>query len=191
VSETRYQVILADPPWSYDDKLMMSEVKRSADAHYPTMSVDDICAFDIPATTDNALLFMWVTNPFLIDGSGVKVCKTWGFTPKQLITWVKGTASGCGLRLQLGLGHYTRGATEHIILAVRGKTKQLIKNRSVPNVFVAPRTRHSAKPEESYQLIESLVDGPYVELFARSPRAGWVSFGNQLDSAPACALPLD
>ena len=182
------RVILADPPWSYNDKLTMSDVKRSSDSHYSTLSVDDICAFQIPVTASDAFLFLWVTNPFLLDGSGSRVCEAWGFKPKQLITWVKGRIVNpegevetlADLVLNIGLGHYTRGATEQIILGVKGTPKCWVKDHSVPNVIVAPRQRHSAKPDVQYELIERLVDGPYVELFARKRREGWVSFGNEL-----------
>ena len=183
------RVILADPPWSYNDKLTMSDTKRSSDAHYSTMSVDDICKFPIPQTSSDAFLFLWVTNPFLLDGSGSRVCEAWGFKPKQLITWVKGRPISedddgwdipAEFKLNIGLGHYTRGATEQIILGVKGTPKWLIKDHAVPNVIMAPRQRHSAKPDVQYELIERLVDGPYVELFARKRRPNWTSLGNEV-----------
>lgn len=187
---TRYRVILADPPWCYDDKIRMSDgTARSSDDHYSTMTVQEICDFDIPETTMDAFLFLWVTNPFLLDGSGSRVCQEWGFKPKQLITWVKGRLvdnsktdpeSLFDLVVNVGLGHYTRGVTEHLILGVKGSPKWLIKDRAVPNLMLSPRRRHSAKPPEQYVLIERLVDGPYVELFARERRSGWDAQGLEL-----------
>ena len=38
---------------------------------------------------------------------------------------------------------------------------------------MAPVREHSRKPDEMYELIEATWPGPYVELFARYPRAGW------------------
>lgn len=169
-----YRVIYADPPWQYDDKLAMSDTKRSSDSHYSTMNVDDICRFKIPETMSDAFLFLWVTNPFLLDGAGTDVCEEWGFKPKQIVTWVKLSDLG---HLQIGLGHYTRGVTEQLIIGVKGTPKWLVKSHSIPNVIMAPRGPHSAKPEAAYQLIERLVDGPYVELFARKRRPGWDSEG--------------
>lgn len=173
-----YRVILADPPWQYNDKLRMSDTKRSSDDHYSTMTVDDVCAFKTPETTMDAFLFLWVTNPFLLDGSGSRVCKAWGFEPKQLITWVKGHDL---LKPQVGLGHYTRGVTEQMILGVKGSPKWLVKDHCVVNLLVSPRGIHSAKPHIQYDMIERLVDGPYCELFARKRREGWDSFGNELE----------
>ncbi len=183
-----YRTVAADPPWKYSDRLEMSDVKRSAMAHYPTMSVDDICRLGDATsrcvagylTPKDAFLFLWVTNAFLLDGSGAAVCRAWGYEPRQLITWVKGRLSAQRFIPHVGMGHLTRGATEHMILATRGKTKDLILSRSIPNVFIAPRGRHSRKPDEAYALIERLAPGPYLELFAREPRDKWQVWGNEV-----------
>ena len=45
---------------------------------------------------------------------------------------------------------------------------------------MAPRQEHSRKPDEVYDRIEQLLEGPYVELFARRERKGWDSWGNEL-----------
>lgn len=45
-------------------------------------------------------------------------------------------------------------------------------------LFEWPRGRHSAKPEEFFALVERLSPGPYLEMYARRPRAGWSVFGN-------------
>lgn len=181
-----FTCVAADPPWRYRDGLTMSSVKRSSAAHYDTMSVDDICRLGEHGriaghpTADNGFLFLWVTNPFLLDGSGAAVCRAWGYEPRQLITWVKGRISQERLIAQIGMGHLTRGATEHMLLATRGKTKDLILSRAIPNVFIAPRGRHSRKPDEAYALIERIAPGPYLELFAREPRFNWQSWGNEV-----------
>ena len=39
---------------------------------------------------------------------------------------------------------------------------------------------HSRKPEAMYELIERAWPGPYVELFATHPRAGWASWGDRM-----------
>lgn len=197
---TSYTTVLADPPWRYDDKLRMSDVARSSDDQYPTMDVHDICALYRPSVLDwetqvktpgllaghriaeHAFLYLWVTNPFLLDGSGSMVCQAWGFEPKQLITWIKGRQSleHPFITFQMGMGHYTRGVTEHLILATRGKCKALVKDHSVVNCLLASKNKHSAKPEAQYDLIERVSPGPYLELFARSTRPGWTAWGNQL-----------
>lgn len=40
---------------------------------------------------------------------------------------------------------------------------------------------HSRKPEDVQDRIEQLFDGPYVELFARRQRSGWLCLGNEID----------
>ena len=62
--------------------------------------------------------------------------------------------------------------------AIRDTPKRLAKN--VRQVIHAPRRGHSQKPEDQYPRIEALVAGPYLELFARAPRKGWASWGNEL-----------
>jgi N6-adenosine-specific RNA methylase IME4 len=198
---TRYRTVVSDPPWPYRDQLTMAATKRGAASQYRTMSVPEICAMGTSAPRRiagyqvgaDAFLWLWVTNPILLDGTGARVCKAWGFEPRQLITWVKGriaianskeeeTHVGTGARFipQIGLGHFTRGCTEHLILATRGKTKALLQNKRTPNVLIAPRGRHSEKPQAAFDLIEQLTPGPYLELFARRRREGWESHGDQL-----------
>lgn len=188
-SRPLYRTICADPAWSYRDSLSMSDVKRSSASQYSTMTVDQICALGHPgevaghAIAADAFLWLWVTNPILLDGTGDRVCKAWGFKPVQLVTWVKGRIAGEKFVPQIGLGHFTRGATEHMILATRGTTKVLLKNRSTPNVIVAPRTTHSTKPDAAYSLIEQLTPGRYLELFARAVRPNWTGWGMEYPDA--------
>jgi len=203
----RFQTILADPPWSYGDKLRkMKTAGGGAEQHYPCLSLTQIAALSsrfvdhkidrsISLTiaghriADDAHLWLWITNPFLVNEPWIDIVRAWDFEPKTLVTWVKGRlASGAtqsqpkGARLvpHLTQGHYTRGCTEHLILATRGKAKALVQAHNVPNVFIAPRTRHSEKPEQSYALIERVSPGPRLELFARKPREGWIVWGNEV-----------
>lgn len=187
----RYATIVADPPWVYSDQLAMSDVKRAAAAHYSTMSVPEICALGQRGplrvagyhVAFDAFLWLWVTNPILIDGTAARVAKAWGFNPRQLVTWVKGRVANDRLIPQIGMGHMTRGATEHLLLCTRGTAKHLLKNRRTPNVFIAPRGRHSEKPQAAYDLIEQLTPGSYLELFARKPRENWQVWGNEVAAA--------
>lgn len=219
---SNFQVVLADPPWNYSDKLRMSDVARGSADQYETMSDVEIARLStrIDVTNhagngkeiahhiagfrikDDAVLFMWTTNSFLIDGTSAGLCRVWGFKPKQLITWVKTKAEHIsGVEnlvdsflgpydskaitmdsLQFGMGHYTRGVTEHLILATKGKCTKLVKAKNIRNAFFAPRRKHSQKPDEQYAIIESLFDGPYLELFAREQREGWTAWGQELKS---------
>jgi N6-adenosine-specific RNA methylase IME4 len=122
----------------------------------------------------DSFLFLWVPNALL--PSGLEVMAAWGFDYKTMITWVKTTKDG---RPRIGGGHYTRGCTEQLLLGRRGRAT--VRARNVPNVIMAPRGAHSAKPDESYQLIEKLCKGPYLELYARRRYSeAWSVWGNQV-----------
>lgn len=188
ITTPMFRTVCADPPWRFSDQLQMSDVKRGAGDHYPTMTVDEICRLgDAKSrciaghlTPRDAFLWLWVTNSFLLDGSGHAVCRAWGYEPKQLITWVKGKPVDGQVKIQIGMGHMTRNATEHMILATRGSVTSYLLNRNVPNVFIAPRRRHSQKPDEAFALIERVSPGPNLELFARRARNNFTVWGSEV-----------
>ncbi len=79
----------------------------------------------------------------------------------------------------MGMGYWTRQEAEICHLFKRGKPKRL--SRGVRSVIRAPRREHSRKPDEQYDRIEALVEGPYLEMFSRQNRSGWTSWGNQTE----------
>ena len=79
---------------------------------------------------------------------------------------------------QVGLGYWTRANSEVCLLATKGKPKRL--NADVRQAILEPRREHSRKPDCTYQRIERLVAGPYLELFARTQRPGWTAWGNEV-----------
>ena len=83
-----------------------------------------------------------------------------------------------------GLGFRTRQANELCLLGRRGKGLPK-KSSSVLSPVVAQRRKHSQKPEEVYDRIEALVDGPYLELFARQSRPGWTAWGDHVEDVHA------
>jgi N6-adenosine-specific RNA methylase IME4 len=85
----------------------------------------------------------------------------------------------------IGMGHYVRGAHEHVIVATRGQATRLVADRGVPSVLLAPRGKHSAKPEAFRELVDRLTGRrPVLELFARSSRPGWTAWGDQAPASP-------
>lgn len=170
--------LTADPPWQFRDKL--PGPKRGADSHYGTMTTADLSGFlsshqpKIEPAKDG-LLFMWRVSSMVREA--IDLCRDWGYVPKSELVWVKTTKTG---KRHFGMGHYTRLGHEVCIIASRGKGASLIKSRSVPSVFHAPVGRHSEKPDAFYEIVERLIDGPHVELFARRKREGWVTYGNEI-----------
>ena len=61
----KYNIIYADPPWSYNDKLLG---KSGACNKYDVMDIHEICNLPVANLTDvNCCLFMWFTMPHLED----------------------------------------------------------------------------------------------------------------------------
>lgn len=174
---------MADPPWPETGG---GKVKRGADRHYPVMSVGDICALRVGELfAPNAHLYLWVTNNHL--PAGLRVMGAWGFRYVTNIAWGK-VKEG---RVQQGLGQYFRGAHELLLFGVRGslpyRTLDDGKRAQAPSLVLAPRSKHSRKPEEFRQLVERVSPGPYLELFARASAPGWAVWGNEVQSDVAVA----
>ncbi len=180
-NSSSFATFLIDPPWPERGG---GRIKRGADRHYPVLSVGRMpevitktCPLWRPAT--NAHMYLWATNNHLVKAAAL--IKLLGFRYITAITWVKP---------HFGLGQYFRGQTEHLLFAVRGKGLQVARKRtrSFPTVIHAPHVRgvtgktvHSGKPVQFYELIEAASRGPHAEIFARHTRAGWSSWGNEVE----------
>lgn len=178
MSEKKYNIIYADPPWQYK---VYSEkgLGRSAESHYPTMTVEDICALPVDQLADrDCALFLWVTMPCLKDG--LRALEAWGFTYKTIaFVWVKQNKKADSLFW--GMGHWTRSNAEFCILATKGNPKRV--SASVHQVILSHIERHSKKPQEARDRIVQLMgDLPRVELFAREKCDGWDAWGNEVES---------
>jgi N6-adenosine-specific RNA methylase IME4 len=160
-----FHTIEADPPWVLD-----ANEGKSAVIQYNLMDLEAIKALGsqvLERSADDCHLWLWAINPMLPEA--FEVMKAWGFEYKSCLTWVKTNG--------FGTGHYLRGATEHCLLGIRGSLKCLRNDQRT--YFEAPRSQHSAKPDEFYELIETLSPGPRLRLFARSQLDGWDSWGDE------------
>lgn len=93
------------------------------------------------------------------------------------------------MALLILLGHYVRLSHEACIIAARPGAAACVKRHDIPSVIFAPIGRHSEKPTAFFDLVESLAQGPYLELFARAPRGErWTAIGDQLGTT--LDLPL-
>ena len=83
--EKKYTVIYADPPWKYK----VWSGGGAADAHYPTMNLEDIKALPVSQlAAKDCALFLWITFPMLHEAWGVM--KAWGFSFRTVaFVWVK------------------------------------------------------------------------------------------------------
>lgn len=140
------------------------------------MEIADLCALQVPSATD-AHLYLWFTNTFAVEAH--QIAEAWGFRPMTILTWVK-TRVADGLP-SMKMGYYFRGATEHVLFAVKGSLR-LQTREALPTAYLWPRLPHSVKPDAFYTLVERASPGPYLELFARKNRAGWAAWGNECES---------
>ncbi len=185
-----HRVLVADPPWKFQDGLPGKT--RGASKRYETMPTSQICArvgFEWPHLAPSSILFLWRVSAMQQDA--LDVVRAWGFEVKSELVWVKLTRTG---KPWFAMGHYTRASHETCLIATHGRVK--VRNRSIRSTFTARaptdargRYIHSAKPEVFYDIVEEMCGGPYVELFGRRRREGWTLIGNQPDARPP-ARPL-
>lgn len=184
--EGKFRVIYADPPWKYgDERGGLEKQGTAAAAQYPTMKIEDICTlapFDRPIAdlaARDAVLFLWATFPLLVDG--LRVVDAWGFDYKTAFVWDKERSN---------IGNYHDARAEILLIGVRGSCPIEINTRPRQVQSIA-RGRHSAKPEEWRELIDTLYPtGPAIELFRRGESIRtkvreWRIWGNEATEAAA------
>lgn len=181
----KFGTILADPPWQFQNRTgkMAPEHKRLL--RYPTMSLNAIKNMPLgDVAAERSHLYLWVPNALLREG--LDVMAAWGFTYKSNLVWYKVRKDG-GPDGR-GVGFYFRNVTEIILFGTRGHIRTDDAGRRQVNIIASQKREHSRKPDELYDIIEQCSFGPYLELFARTPRPGWVQWGNQV--AQECRDPV-
>jgi N6-adenosine-specific RNA methylase IME4 len=180
-----YGAIMVDPPWKFRT---YTDQPSSRSAPYQTMTFEQIASLPVMdlARPDGCHLFMWTTGPHL--PMALSILKMWGFKYSGIaFTWIKLKRS-VGVQPELfwtrqsfhtGLGYTTRKNAEFCLLARRGNARRVAKD--VPELIISPRREHSRKPDEAYARVERYTEGPYLDLFARSPRPGWQVWGNETE----------
>jgi len=172
----KYQIIYADPPWSYNDK--MAGHSFSLDHEYETQSKQWISSLPIrEITEETCCLFLWVTSPLLDEG--IKVLSDWGFKYKTVaFCWSKKTVTGKDVS---NLGRWTMGNVELCLLGVKGKPNGWRIDKSIKQLVRAERTKHSKKPDiVRDNIVKLLGDRSRIELFARQKTEGWDVWGNEV-----------
>lgn len=167
------RTVVADPPWT--PLLGATWATRFTDKarpqkHYSTVTVADTAAM-APATTAQAHLWIWVLNQH-VDW-GYEVARAWDFEPQQMITWKKPG---------LGAGRFQCNS-ESVLICRKGSRHGNPFGMTSGTCFEWPRGRHSEKPDAFYRLVERVSPGPYLEMFCRRPQRGWMTHGNEVNSA--------
>jgi N6-adenosine-specific RNA methylase IME4 len=166
----KYQVIYADPPWSYNDKCEDGAIQSGgAERHYPSMSINELINMGADKLAgDNSVLFLWATSPLLPDA--LEIMSAWGFTYKAAFIWDK---------IKHNMGHYN--SVRHEILLIGTKGSCAPDNLKLfDSVQSIEKGKHSEKPEAFRVIIDTLYNGSKVELFHRGevPK-GWTAWGNE------------
>jgi len=176
----RFASILADPPWRFTNKSGKIAPEHRRLTRYGTMRLDEILALPVEQLAEpTAHLYLWCPNALLPEG--LAVMKAWGFTYKSNLVWHKVRKDGGSDGR--GVGFYFRNVTELILFGVRGKNaRTLAPGRRQVNLLATRKREHSRKPDEAYDRIEALCEGPYLEMFARLPRPGWDRWGSDAET---------
>jgi N6-adenosine-specific RNA methylase IME4 len=175
----KFAVLYADPPWRYENPPMGGS-NRSIENHYPTMTLEEICALPVgDIAHENAVLFMWATSPKLAEC--MQVLDAWGFTHRTTMVWIKDV---------IGMGYHVREKHEILLIAKRGELPPPAVENRPDSIVEAPRLEHSAKPPVFYDLIDRMYpEVRKIELFGRAPedRVFWSTWGNQAVKTPEAA----
>ena len=169
----KYNIIYADPPWSYNDK-QNTKILGGAIKHYNTMSIKELCELPIKnISEDKAVMFFWTTSPLLEDS--FKVINSWGFKYKTSFIWDK---------VSHNMGHYNSVRHELLLICTKGSGNTPQVKKLFDSVQSIERSKkHSQKPEKFREIIDTLYpNGNRVELFAREKTDGWDAWGDEIES---------
>lgn len=172
---SRISLIYADPPWDYGGDQFPNQPHVAPQNQYKVMREEDIAAYlttEKVKVASDAILFMWATVPLIEQG--LRIMKAWDFKYKTMIVWDK--------QAPLAMGSWLPIQTELLLVGTKGKMPPPGQNKKgTTNLIPARKTRHSAKPDQFYELIERLypkLRETRLELFARKRRDGWKYLGN-------------
>ncbi|MEX9793550.1 MT-A70 family methyltransferase [Morganella morganii] len=193
----KYDLLLADPPWSYSNKAS----NGAADNHYNTTDFYSLTRLPIEKiASDNSVLCMWYTGNFALEA--IKLTETWNFKVKNMFcfAWIKLNKNAedridknppedsfdfmeiLNSETKINCGNYTRQNIEMCLIATRGKGLPR-RSASVRQIIYSCLGEHSEKPKEVHHRLEELYgDVPRIELFAREKYGEWDVYGDQVNS---------
>lgn len=173
--DQRFVVILADPEWEDEVWSEQTGMDRHASNHYTTSAAEVIAARDVASiSAKDCVLFLWTTNQHL--RIALAVMEAWGFAYKSNYCWGKDYIS---------TGRWNRSKHELLLIGTRGSPPCPSPGTQWESLIMAPKGRHSAKPECFLEMIEQYYPTvPKIELNRRGrARPGWSAWGNELLTA--------
>lgn len=164
----KYSTIVIDPPWDME-KIERDVRPNQVAFDYPTMTEEELAKFDVASFAhDDCHLFCWTTQKFL--PVSLRLLEAWGFRYVLTMVWHKP-----GGFQPHNLPQYN---CEFAVYARRG-TPSFIDTKAFSTCFQAPRREHSRKPDEFYDLVKRVTDGPRIDVFSREARDGFEQYGNE------------
>ncbi len=174
----KYNIIYADPPWSYSISNSVAG-GSGQNTSYRCLRPVEIYEFPInDIVADDCVLFLWASYPMLPEA--LYCIKAWRFYYKtNAFIWVK--LNKKSKTPFFGMGQWTRRNTEICLLATKGNPKAI--NHSISELIQSPIEQHSKKPDiVRDKIVELCGDLPRIELFARKQHNGWDAWGDEIES---------
>lgn len=170
-----YDVIVADPPWTFKTRSPKGITKKGAGGQYALMSLAEIemLPVDLLAKRDCVLL-LWTTGWAMAEGFAHQVARRWGFRPCSEIVWLKRTKND---KSRIGTGYRVRSMHEPVLLCTMGAPR----HKAFPSAFDGLAREHSRKPDEFYEIVGMATpNARRADLFAREAHPGFEAFGDEI-----------
>ena len=163
--EGKYRTIVIDPPWDMERIQMENRTFDKESFDYPTMSLDEIKDFKLPAH-EECHLWLWTTQKYLRPS--FDLLDAWDFTYLATFVWHKN-----GGFQPVGLPQFN---CEFVLLARKGG-QPFVETKQFFTCFDAKRREHSRKPDEFYDVVKRVCPEPRIDIFSREDRDGYDVWG--------------
>lgn len=177
----KYDIIVSDPPWNQTKgNLRKSRPNQGKKLDYETLGIEDIKGIHRNAsllTTDSHNFFVWTIDKYLHECE--KMMIDLGYSLHARMIWDK--TNGVAPAFTLRFSH------EYLLWFYK-KGKMLMPCQITKGVFTTvfreKSTKHSKKPNISFEIIEAMFPSTQkLEMFARNEREGWDVFGNEVENS--------
>ena len=175
-----FDLIMADPPWHFSTHSAKGQGKGAA-THYRTLTLRKIKALPVSQLiAGDGVLILWGISPLVLDATNAsrspigEVIEAWGFRYGALGGWAKKTVNDLDA---FGTGYVVRSSMEPFFICHTGKPRH---SKACRNIIAGMVGEHSEKPNSAYAWCEKYMPGARrLELFSRTNRKGWTSWGDQ------------
>jgi N6-adenosine-specific RNA methylase IME4 len=171
----RHNVVIVDFPWWYRPGIVPP--KKDVRTQYPLMSRAEIIEFDIERfAAKDCVFFLWATMSTIWFAH--ELLLKYGCEEETIRVWAwdknpNGSDKGAGM------GYADSVDTEFVVIGRRGDMPLPLDRFST--MIRRKKTTNSTKPSDVHERAEAMYPRmPRIELFARSERDGWTSWGPEL-----------